>query len=112
MFQHLGVVEAQHPDKTLDLETVAIEAGAQNVETIPADDAPDHISARFLCDRTDLDTVSKALKQAGWAVTASEMSYVAKNHVELPAAQRPEVVEFLTAIDEHDDVHRVYTALT
>ncbi len=44
-------------------------------------------------------------------VTASEMSYVAKNTVEVPEAQRPEVIAFLTAIDEHDDVHRVYTAM-
>ena len=49
--------------------------------------------------------------QAGWTVTTAEMSYVAKNMVEVPAAQRAEVEAFLTAIDEHDDVHRVYTAM-
>jgi len=36
---------------------------------------------------------------------------VAKNAVEVTAAQREEVVAFLNALDEHDDVHRVYTAL-
>jgi transcriptional/translational regulatory protein YebC/TACO1 len=51
------------------------------------------------------------LSKAGWMVTASEMSYVAKNTVEVPESQRPEVIAFLTAIDEHDDVHRVYTAM-
>ena len=44
-------------------------------------------------------------------VTASEMSYVAKNTVEVPDTQRPEVIAFLTAIDEHDDVHRVWAAV-
>jgi transcriptional/translational regulatory protein YebC/TACO1 len=39
------------------------------------------------------------------------MSYVAKNPVEVPAAQRAGVEAFLTAIDEHDDVHRLYTAM-
>ena len=39
------------------------------------------------------------------------MSYVAKNAVEAPAAQRAEIEAFLTAIDEHADVHRVYTAM-
>jgi len=112
MFNHVGMVEAHHADTAQDLETAAIEAGAQNVDRLPADDVPaDRIGARFLCDRTDLDAVSKFLVKAGWTVTASEMSYVAKNPVDVPEAQRPEVIAFLTAIDEHDDVHRVYTAM-
>jgi YebC/PmpR family DNA-binding regulatory protein len=113
MFNHVGIVEAHRAaDKSLDLETVAIEAGAQNVEPSEGDDLPEgHIAARFSCDRTDLNTVSKFLKEAGWIVTTAEMGYVPKNFVDVTDAQRAEVVEFLTAIDEHDDVHRVYTAL-
>lgn len=112
MFQHTGLIEAHHPDATLDRETVAIEAGAQNVEPLEADDLPaGHSGARFFCDRADLDTVSKFLSRAGWTVTASEMGYVAKNAVEVTEAQRPDVVAFLTALDEHDDVHRVYAAV-
>ncbi|HUI07431.1 MAG TPA: YebC/PmpR family DNA-binding transcriptional regulator [Verrucomicrobiae bacterium] len=112
MFNHVGIVEAHHPDTSLDLETVAIEAGAQNVEPLDADEATaGHIGARFFCDRGDLDAVSKFLTKSGWTVTASEMSYVAKNAMDVPEAQKPEVIAFLTALDEHDDVHRVYTAM-
>jgi len=112
MFNHVGIVEAHHANAAQDLETVAIEAGAQNVEPLDAHDVPaDHIGARFFCDRTDLDAVGKFLSKAGWTVTASEMSYVAKNTVDVPEALRPEVIAFLTEIDEHDDVHRVYTAM-
>src|SRR5207249_10076687 len=104
--------EAHHADKSLDLETVAIEAGAQNVERLEADEVPTgHLGARFFCDRVDLDAVSKFLTKSGWTVTTSEMSYVAKNSVDVPEAQRAEVVAFLNALDEHDDVHRVYTAM-
>jgi transcriptional/translational regulatory protein YebC/TACO1 len=39
------------------------------------------------------------------------MSYIAKNHSELPEDQKKEVSDFLTAIDDHDDVHRIYAAL-
>ena len=106
MFNHVGIVEAHHGDTNQDLETVAIEAGAQSVEPLEGEDG-----ARFYCDRTDLDAVSKYLTKAGWTVTTSEMSYVAKNAVEVPEAQKAEVIAFLSAIDEHDDVHRVYTAM-
>ena len=111
MFNHVGLVEAHHADAKQDLETVAIEAGAQNVEPL-ADEVPaGHIGARFYCDRTDLDSVSKFLTKAGWTVTTSEMSHVAKNAVDVPEAHKAEVIAFLNEIDEHDDVHRVYTAM-
>ena len=108
MFDHVGIVEAHHADKSLDLETVAIEAGAQSVEPVVEEG---HLAAHFQCDRTDLDAVSKYLKKTGWTVTTSEMSYVVKNPVELTDAQRAEVAAFLSAIDDHDDVHRVYAGL-
>jgi YebC/PmpR family DNA-binding regulatory protein len=112
MFDRLGVVEATHPQKEQDIEEVAIEAGAQNVEPLEAFDVPaGQVGARFFCETTDLDAVSKYLGQAGWIVTLSEMSYIAKNQTELPEDQKKEVSEFLNAIDEHDDVHRVYAAL-
>jgi YebC/PmpR family DNA-binding regulatory protein len=112
MFDRLGVVEATHASGNLDRESVAIEAGAQNVEPLEAFEVPaGHIGARFLCDTTDLDAVTKYLAQQGWVVTQSEMSYIVKNPVELPDDQKKEVTEFLNAIDDHDDVHRIYTAL-
>ncbi len=112
MFDRFGVVEATHSDGSKDIEGEAIEAGAQNVEPLEKSEVPaGHCGARFFCDTTDLDTVSKALTRSGWSVTVSEMSYIAKNLTELPDDQKKEVAEFLNAIDEHDDVHRVYAAL-
>ena len=113
MFNHVGLVEAHRPAvPATDLETVAIEAGAQNVEPLAGDDvAADQLGARFYCDRADLNGVSKHLTTTGWTVTTAEMSFVAKNTADVTESQRAEVVAFLTAIDEHDDVHRVYTAL-
>jgi transcriptional/translational regulatory protein YebC/TACO1 len=109
-FDHVGIVEATHATTGLDLETVAIEAGAQNVEAL--ENVPeDHTGGRFFTDRTDLDAVTKALRGSGWSVTLSEMGYVPKEAMELPAEHRAEVEEFLEAIDDHDDVHRLYTTL-
>ncbi|MFN7141918.1 MAG: YebC/PmpR family DNA-binding transcriptional regulator, partial [Limisphaerales bacterium] len=111
-FNHLGVVEATHPDCNRDAEGDAIEADAQEVEPLEASEIPEgHKGARFLTEIKDLDAVSKALKAAGWNVTAAEIRYVAKDSKELDEAARKEVVEFLHDLDDHDDVHRVYAAL-
>jgi transcriptional/translational regulatory protein YebC/TACO1 len=60
---------------------------------------------------TDLDSVSKTLSSLGWNVLNSELSYLAKNLVDLTPEQMKEVGEFLSEIDDHDDVHRIYAAL-
>jgi YebC/PmpR family DNA-binding regulatory protein len=112
MFDRWGVVEATHADKSLDIEGVAIEAGAQNVEPLEAAEVPaGHAGARFFCDPKDLDGVSRFVSGSGWTVALSEMSYVAKNYVELSDDQKKEVTEFLADIDDNDDVHRIYAAL-
>ncbi|MDB6021055.1 MAG: hypothetical protein JWQ04_912, partial [Pedosphaera sp.] len=112
MFDRWGIVEANHADKAQDVEAAAIEAGAQEVQPLSGEDVPEgHVGARFLCHPTDLDAVAKFLTAAKWTVTTSEMSYLAKNYVDLAEPQRKEVSDFLTALDEHDDVHRVYAAL-
>lgn len=111
-FDHLGVVEASHADKTRDIEADAIEAGAQNVEPLAGEEVPEGcLGATFTCEIKDLDTVSKYLAKVGWKVSASELRYLAKNFTELPEAHRKEVIDFLNALDDHDDVHRVYAAL-
>jgi YebC/PmpR family DNA-binding regulatory protein len=111
-FQHLGVVEATHADSGRDAETDAIEAGAQEVEPLEAEEVPEgRKGARFFTEIRDLDAVSKALKAAGWAITASELRYVAKNAAELAETARKEVTDFLNALDDHDDVHHVFAAL-
>ena len=90
----------------------AIEAGAQEIEPLEAEEVPaGQKGARFLTEIKDLDHVSKALKAAGWNVIASEMRYLAKNFPELSEAARKDVVDFLNALDDHDDVHRVYAAM-
>ncbi len=111
-FNHAGVVEATHPDPNRDADTDAIEAGAQEVEALEADEVPEgQKGARFITELKDLDAVSKALKAAGWKVTASEMRYLAKSFPELSEAARKDVAAFLQTLDDHDDVHHVYAAM-
>ena len=111
-FNHIGVVEATHPEANRDIDTDAIEAGAQEVEPLEADEVPEgQKGARFITEMKELDHVTKALKAAGWKVTASEMRYVAKNYPELSEAAHKQVAAFLQTLDDHDDVHHVYAAM-
>ena len=115
LFDHVGIVEAYAEKENIDLEEAAIEAGANEVEALTHDqndDIPaDKTGARFLTDRTATAAVSTWLKGNGWKVVTSELGYVAKNYPTLNDDQRSEVGEFLQALEEHDDVHRVWTAI-
>ncbi|HVT74090.1 MAG TPA: YebC/PmpR family DNA-binding transcriptional regulator [Lacunisphaera sp.] len=115
LFDHSGIVEAHHPDAATDLEAAAIEAGANDFEPLTHaqnDDIPEGAAgARFLTDRTAVHAVSQWLKQHGWSVVTSEIGYVAKQFPELDDAARAAVGEFLQALEDHDDVQRVWAAV-
>ena len=115
LFDHVGLVEAHHPDANADREAAAIEAGANEVETLTHaqnDDIPDGTAgARFICDRQAVHTVSEWLKKNGWTVVTSELGYVPKQIPDLTEEQLTDVGDFLHELDEHDDVHRVWAAL-
>ncbi len=115
LFDHPGIIEAHHPDPTVDLEAAGIEAGANEFEPLTHaqnDDIPEgHAGARFLTDRTAVHAVATWLKQNGWSVTTAELGYVAKSFVELDETARAEVGEFLQEIEDNDDVQRVWAAV-
>ena len=115
LFEHVGIVEAHHPDTASDLEAAAIEAGANEFEPLTHeqnDDIPEGVAgARFLTDRTAVHAASVWLKEHGWTVITSEIGYVAKNFPELDDTARAEVGEFLQAIEDNDDVQRVWAAV-
>ena len=115
LFDHVGLVEAHHPDANIDREAAAIEAGANDFEILTHeqnDDIPaEAAGARFVCERTAVHTVATWLKSNGWTVVTSELGYVPKQIPELTDAQKAEAGEFLHTLDEHDDVHRVWAAM-
>jgi YebC/PmpR family DNA-binding regulatory protein len=115
LFDHVGIVEAHHADLAVDLEAAAIEAGANDFEALTHrqnDDIPEgHAGARFITDRTAVHAVSVWLAKNGWSVVTSELGYLAKAFPELDDTARGDVGEFLQAIEEHEDVQRVWAAV-
>ncbi len=114
LFDHVGLVEAHRAD-AVDIEEAAIEAGANEVEPLAHeqnDDIPAGATgAKFIAERTETAAVSKWLAANGWTVVTSELGYVAKQFPTLNDEQAAEAGEFLHALDEHDDVHRVWAAI-
>jgi YebC/PmpR family DNA-binding regulatory protein len=115
LFDHVGLVEAHCAAAATDIEAAAIEAGANEVEPLTHEqnnDIPEgSCGARFITDRTAIHAASTWLSQNGWSVVTSEMGYLPKNFPELTDEHRAEVGEFLQALDDHDDVHRVWAAV-
>jgi YebC/PmpR family DNA-binding regulatory protein len=115
LFEHVGLVEAHTTTAGADLEAAAIEAGANDFEPLTHeqnDDVPeDATGARFILERTAVHAASVWLAANGWSVITSEIGYIAKQFPELTDEQRAEVGEFLHALDDHDDVQRVWAAL-
>lgn len=116
LFDHVGLVEAWHAaDAGLDPEAVAIEAGANDFEPLTHaqnDDIPEGVAGvRFTTELKTVHAVSVWLKQHGWHVVTSEIGYVAKTFPELDDAARGHVGEFLQALEDHDDVQRVWAAV-
>src|SRR5207249_2942489 len=107
--------DLHHPDPKTDLETAAIEAGANEVEPLRReqnDDVPEGaVGARFLTERSAVHPVSKWLSQNGWKIITSELGYVPKNYPQLSEQQQAEAGQFLQELEEHEDVHRVWAAL-
>src|SRR5262249_41508254 len=115
LFDAVGLVEAYHPHTGSDLEAAAIEAGANEVESLSHaanDDVPEGAAgAKFITDRSAVHAVSRWLTQNGWTVITSELGFIPKTFPDLTDEQRVEVGEFLQALEDHDDTHRVWAAV-
>ncbi len=115
LFDHVGIIEAYHPDAGADLEAAAIEAGANDFEPLTHeqnDDVPAGTAGvRLLADGTAVHSVSQWLSANGWTVVTSEIGYVAKNFPDLTEEQKAETGAFLQKLDDYDDVARVWAAV-
>ncbi|MEO6848919.1 MAG: YebC/PmpR family DNA-binding transcriptional regulator [Chthoniobacterales bacterium] len=115
LFDHVGLVEAHHATVETDREEAAIEAGANEVETLSHsqnDDIPEGVcGARFITERAAVHSVSQWLTEHGWSVVTSEFGYIAKQFPTLTDEQKASAGEFLQALEDHDDVHRVWAAI-
>lgn len=104
MFEKLGAVTANGKTTEDDLLELLIEYDIKDVQV--TDD-----SCTVYCDIKSLEPVKTALEKAGLKIENSGLEWVAKNNTELNETQTDKALEFLSKVQDHEDVENVYTNL-
>ncbi len=84
----------------------AVENGAEDV--VQGDKDEEH---EVITDPADLHAVSQSLKDAGITITDAEMVLLPQNEVNLDPKSAVQVLKLISALEELDDVRRVYSNL-
>lgn len=104
MFEKLGVVHAMGKKTEDELLEHLIEYDVKDIQI-------DEDSCTVYCDMQSLESVKIAVEKAGLKIESSVLEWVAKNTIELPEAKAEKVIEFLSTVQDHEDVKNVYTNL-
>jgi YebC/PmpR family DNA-binding regulatory protein len=110
-FDHRGqiVIRAQGltDERVMDL---AIEAGAADVEN-PTDPEEDGAMYTVYTDIPSFQTVKEKLEAAGLAIEEAQLAMVPQSKTTVTGEPAKDNIELLEALEEIDDVQKVYTSL-
>ncbi len=105
MFDNKGYITLEGNDQDPDdVFMIAVEAGADDVEI--SDDI-----IEIYTGPTELHAVSNALTEAGLKPTEAQLSQIPKNEIELGQKETVQVMNILEALEDLDDVQRVFSGL-
>jgi YebC/PmpR family DNA-binding regulatory protein len=102
MFDKKGYIVVDKAAKSEDeLFEIAIEAGADDVQ-----DEGD--VWEILTTPENFDAVHEALKKAGIVPQAAEVTMIPQNYIHLEGADATQMLKLYDALDDNDDVQKVY----
>jgi len=105
MFDVKGYITIERNDQDPDdIFMMAVDAGAEDVEI-----SNDVIE--IYTEATDLHRVSTALSDGGLKLDDAELSQIPKNEIELGQKETLQVMNIIEALEDLDDVQRVYSGL-
>jgi len=104
MFEKVGAVTALGKMTEDELLEHFIEYDIKDIQCV--DD-----SCTIYCDIQALTSIKNVLEKAGLKIEQAGLEWVAKNSTVLPEAQSDKVLEFLSKLQDHEDVENVYTNL-
>ncbi len=103
MFDKLGVIRV--PNQGLTEDQLIEQLLAHDVKDVYQEDGTFVIT----CDPKALDEVKNALTTSGLTIESAEIEWVPKDTIEVGKETEDKAYEFLSAIEELDDVQNVYT---
>ncbi len=102
IFQKKGLViipaAGIQEDEVMEL---ALEAGAQDVKH-------DQDSYEITADPADFEAVKKAVEDRGWKIDMAEITMIPQNTVKLEGRKAEQMLKMMDALDDHDDLQRVF----
>ena len=102
LFERKGIIRIPGNNTTEDdLMEAALEAGAENLETIED-------TFEVTTSPAELNTVQKAIEEK-FPVESSEFRMIPKNPNIVDPETGQKLMKLMDALDENDDVQRVYT---
>jgi YebC/PmpR family DNA-binding regulatory protein len=108
LFQRMGVFRLA-PEGLGDLEALEldlIDHGLEELGEGQSDKGERQVIVR--CAFTNFGQLAAAIEARGLTPISAESEYVALNHVELPEPEATEVLELVDALEQDDDVQRVF----
>ncbi len=102
MFQKKGMVAISAEGLTEDeVMELALENGAQDV-------AVEEDTFEIAVDPSDFEPVRKAVEDKGWKIELAEITMVPQNTLKLDGKKAEQMLKMMDALDDHDDLERVY----
>jgi YebC/PmpR family DNA-binding regulatory protein len=105
MFERAGVVRIEQSSMSED------ELLEKLLEHDVMDIKKDEDGISILCDPRALESIRTALEGMGLKVESAQLEWVPKTPMQLSQEQADKAYEFLSELDDHDDVQNVYTNL-
>lgn len=105
MFEQLGVIHVSN--KKIEEDQLLEALLAFNVKDIKQEEAGYTIT----CEVKSLDTIKDALIKLGMHIDESDIEWVAKTLMPLDEQDGTSALDFLSALQDHEDVQNVYTNL-
>lgn len=104
LFEQKGVITVDRSTVSEEkLIEVALEAGAEDVSELTKD------AFEVVCSPKEFQAVNSALESAGIPVLSAEITQVPQTNIPLQEDQSRKILRLMEAIDDHDDVQKVYS---
>jgi len=102
-FQQIGVIKIERSEVSEDeIFELTVDSGANECFS-------NEYFHEIQCDKNEIYNVKKKLEKSIINFLSTEIEWVPLNKVEVSSVEKEEIVNFLGALDDDDDVQNVYT---